>query len=127
MTSDNLWGELPNIENISTPISILKKQAVFLGKMTNRILEGKIDTGGQSAAGIKADLDIIAPALDNYYITILTISHGIALYPVDITDHVNQKALVTVDEKDFIETLKSILGSDKVKQVIASLLINSKA
>ena len=42
MSDENLWGKIPVIEKVETPLSILKKQALILGEMTNNLLEAEI-------------------------------------------------------------------------------------
>ncbi len=125
MSLENLWGELPQTGTIRTPLVILREQAAFLGDMTNRILESGIHAQRNMLPGkFIADLNIIAPTLDRYRITIAQIKYDLTkTYPVELVDTLAGKADIVHTKEEFIRALESILNSEKVQRVISSLLL----
>jgi hypothetical protein len=113
----NLWPELkPRIE--ATPLGILREQKELLHRQTSGLLEAEIVT--------RADRDffhhsfnVVAPALGDYRIPLLLISHPLALYPVNIeTEGGNSVVVNTQDE--FLSQLK--LGLQRKQSVLEQLL-----
>jgi hypothetical protein len=123
--TQNLWGELPTIEKIRTPLSILREQAAFLGQLTNRLLEGEVVVNSTTIEQIEAHLNIIAPTLDSYSVTILTIRYGfLDMYPVHLQHALDDSVRISAkDEESLINALQRILTSVSVQKVIKVLLI----
>jgi hypothetical protein len=137
----NLWGELPKPEILRTPLVILREQAALLGEMTNRILEADVGLHKASVDYSKsavelaslevtrkgrefiADLDIVAPFLDHYRVTIAQIKFDLAeVYPVELIDVLAMMNYKANNEAEFVRKLQGILRSEKVQRVISSLL-----
>jgi hypothetical protein len=145
MCSINLWGDFREIENEKTPIHILKEQADLLSKMTNRVLTARItrdfsyqeyvkkmrNKGEEISYDSKSTLDIVAPSINDYSVTILELLYNtsnVDFYPVEVNDLISHKEYSNiVDEEDFIASLGKILSSSGVQKVINSLLIHVKA
>ncbi len=128
-TTENFWGELPKVEKARTPLSILKEQAAMLGQLSNRLLEGDVTLESSSHSKIDAFLSIVAPSLGGYSIYIIRIMYDIQIYPLTVTtlfEPVNRPHEIH-NEEEFIEYLKAILSSDKVKRIISSLLTQIKS
>jgi hypothetical protein len=147
MTSKkNLWGELPNIETIRTPYTILKEQASILSEITNGLLIGEVINNQNNKYFVKT-LRIKAPSLNNYTYSVVEVQHLIQLYPVfvkNLTSAPITKATALIDslrvdlrhpglledqgykkyssEEEFENALGQILSSKEVKQVISGLL-----
>lgn len=126
MSNENLWGELPVAESIKPPVTILREQASLLSRMTNGILEAKVDN--RSVGGVfHFDLDIHAPAINNYIYTVLQVTYGISMYPVTVISNSHARQYVCQNEAEFIADLKEVLSSKEVHSTIGRLLSLSKA
>lgn len=147
----NLWGELPSLETIRTPYTILKEQASILNEMTKGLLMGEV-IHNQKDKLFVIILRIKAPSLNNYTYSVLEVQHPIKLYPVFVknlaSDNFNslEKSLMNAvdnplmsladpsrlliqqgyskcsSEEEFENALGQILSSQEVKQVISALL-----
>lgn len=125
--SENLWGTLPDAGEVKTPLSILREQSAFLGEMTDYLLQAEVEVTTQSINELSATLFILAPALDNYKVGILRISHGLAMYPVIFTNLVSGNDVGAQDEQVYLNALKDTLSSDAVQKIIVSLLVNLRS
>jgi hypothetical protein len=126
MSAESLWGELPRRGDLRTPLTILREQAVLLGEATNNVLVGDVATS-QRGPKFVSSLGIIAPALDNYRISILSITYDMTLYPLVISKELAGGSVPCKDEGSFKQALKDTLSSPRVHQVINSLLSQSEA
>ncbi len=128
MPTENLWGELPAVGDLRTPLSILREQATLLSNMTERLLEGSVRVLRETPDEITAELSITAPALGGYKVAVLRISHKVAIYPVTVTDLINGDTFQGLANEDvYLDHLKTILTDPKIKSVISSLLLQSRA
>lgn len=128
MTRKSLWGDLKDLEEVKVPKNHLKEQATLLSGATNYVLSGEVSQEVTPSGQFVYQLDIVAPALNNYRHTILEIRHGINPYPLRFTDFANQKAFVECnDEETFLEMLGAVLSSASVRRIIASLKAQSEA
>jgi hypothetical protein len=73
MENKNLWGNLPEYEDIKTPYVILKEQASLLTKLTNGQLEATVTTTSGTGASL-IELSIEADLL-GYSVVILKVEH----------------------------------------------------
>lgn len=122
--TQNLWGELPTVENARTPLSILREQANLLGQLTDRLLEGEIVVNSSSVEQLEAHLNIVAPTLGGYSVTILTLRYGLDMYPVQIQHALEESVRISAkDEESLLNALKRIFTSASVQKVIKSLLM----
>jgi hypothetical protein len=129
MSTKSLWGQLPPTEGIRTPTQVLKEQATVLTDMTRGVLQGEVSVS-HGGGVFSLDLHIVVPALDNYRYVVARATHGIDLYPVTVTPgwKYNPKGgIVCADEGEFERELGTILSSEKVQHVVASLLAQSRA
>lgn len=143
MDIENYWGKVEIIDIIS-PKEVLTKQGEFLGKMTDEIVFGRVedlDFIELSDLGIDEDNStfsykfvIKSKFLPNYKYTMMAISHDITLYPLKMSLdsqikeelNVKQKLLIMNSEEEFLNNLKRILQSSRVKHVISALIKLSK-
>jgi len=125
--NDDLWpSDLGNTDMVA-PVAILREQASALGRKTNYILSGQVETHGIGGK-IHHILYVVAPPLDNYKYEVLEVSHEAVFYPLWIRSDdagVYNKEAKTQDE--FMQFLKTILSSEKLKRVINSLIVQSQA
>lgn len=128
MSTQNLWGKLPTIENVRTPLSILREQATFLGQLTERLLEGEVVVNAHTAEQLEAHLNIVAPTLDGYSVTILLIRYGLDMYPVHLQHALEESVRISAkDEEALVNSLKRIFTSASVQKVIKTLLMQIHA
>ena len=129
MSNENLWGDLPLAENVETPLSLLRTQAAYLGKMTSGLLEGRIVTTQASEDNMHHEFRIVVPALGHYSTTLLSVLHPLELYPLKMFLGVtsNFAALPPIaDEVSFKSRLKEFLQSDRTRRIIQSLVTQAK-
>jgi hypothetical protein len=161
MTTKSLWPEIKE-SLVRSPASILREQADALSDVTNNILKGAVhhfpafiktyeildmednvehqecieknDSYGESRlAGFS--LDIVAPKLNNYRFTVLTIAYDpLQIYPVYLSSNILMKeqkqyartaANQFCNETDFTEAFEKILRSERVKEIISNLVAQS--
>jgi hypothetical protein len=129
MSSNDLWGSLPDDEAIIVPVRLLADQADLLGQKTGNLLEARVNPVSLSGTkNLAYELEIIAPVLDNYSITVMRIRHPIESYPVVVESVVGGNPMrEATNEAEFSATLREILGSSEVQRIIGSLLSQSKA
>ena len=126
MAAKNLWGELPNFDDIRTPHAILLEQASILEEMTDGLLSARVKRTTEDGK-MSSTLQIIAPSLDNYTYTVTSVTHGVELYPARMLDLVNRTWLECDNERNFSNSLEGILSSDQVRKVIIGLLAQIRA
>ena len=130
MATQNLWGDIKAEESVRTPTNVLKEQATALSRMTKGVLEGSVNVGREYGK-FTIGLSIVAPAINNYEFEVVYVSHDIELYPVTVVAawerYELNKPIECQNEEEFANALGRILGSDRVKRVISSLIAQSKA
>jgi hypothetical protein len=128
MQIKNLWGEMPQPEEIRTPYTIIREQAALLEELTGGILQGRVrKVQEEDTKSFTYFLDILAPALDDFVFRVLMIRYEITLYPVAVKDFVNDMNDECDTEESFVEELEKILGSDEMKRVISGLMSQIKS
>ena len=126
MAVENLWGDLPLDDIQPTPLAILKTQAIALEEQSRGLLTGRVNT----TSGINSEekevfihiFSLLAPALGNYSVEVLRAVHPIELYPVRLRDSMSDRIVVAHDDAGLKEQVGRILQSDRLRQVIKSLL-----
>jgi len=122
MVDDSLWGELSLEIQEKPPVAYLKEQANKISSLTKNILRGQVVIYGE----FSFDLELVAPALNNYTYTILRMYSSLNMYPLEINAYGigNYKC---ENEDQFVDAIRAILSSPKVHGVITSLVAQSKA
>jgi len=130
MSTSDLWGDLTGLETVTSPREVLEEQGAILAKKTHGKLRGDVRDLTQADTFIYA-LDIVAPGLNDYRYTVLTVRHGITMYPLLMLsgsdDAIPQARIKCDDEQELIDALSRVLGSSKTKRAIASLLAQMRA
>jgi hypothetical protein len=127
MTQDDLWGDLPEVESLRTPLVILKEQAEVLKEKTEGLLVGEI-IQKQTGINFIYDLSIVAPTLNNYVYKLLTVVHGIGFYPARIIDQQSQGVQKKCsNEEEYKQGLREILSSNNNRAVISKLLTHVRS
>jgi hypothetical protein len=142
-TQRNLWPDDITYTEAKAPVVLLKEQAFWLGQRTQNLVEAEVDLarGKYAEEGrFKYRFYIVAPLLGNYRSNLFTISHTVTkLYPVTIhftqdlytelfPDLPQTEPLVASakDEAEFLEILKKIFDAPKTRNVIQTILAQSK-
>ena len=120
---ESFWA-VPDVADMRTPLGILREQAAALTKATNGVLVGAVETE-RRGDDLILKLEIVAPALNDYRYRILNYQQPIGLYPgifygdgTDITK--------VSDEANFVSAIKLILASEAIKNVLKSLLAQTR-
>lgn len=128
MSDNSLWGDLSDLALERTPFLVLQEQASFLQKATNEILVGKTRramTGVDRT--VNASLQVVAPALQHYYVEILEMYYDASLlYPVRVKDAFSGQTRQVFSEDELKELLRDILTSDRVRTILANLITESQ-
>lgn len=125
MTTEDLWGNLPDVETLRTPLVILKEQAELLQEKTDGLLVGQINQH-QKGTKFQYSLSIVAPTLNNYTYHLLTVTHDIGFYPLRLINNQN-KPQQCPDEEEFKEGLRTIFTTQDIQNVISKLLTHIRS
>ncbi len=127
MADESMWGNLESLPIIETPAIILKKQASILTDITKNVLRGyvKIDSGEGGEMYIQ--LYILAPSLGEYRYAVLSVSHGVNMYPASVIDNIKGEKFNCDNKDTLLNVLKLILSSKEIRNIVASLISQSKA
>jgi hypothetical protein len=117
---ESFWA-IPDVANIRTPLSILKEQAAALTEQTKGTLVGMVEVQTKSTGNLEIHLEVSVPALNDYRYRLVTYSQPIELYPGLLTV-LNGIVGRVPNEADFILQIKRALSSEKVKNILTSLL-----
>jgi hypothetical protein len=120
MATDDLWGELPDVEEIKTPLVILKEQAGLLTEKTGGLLVGEV-----AQQDFKYSLDIIVPTLNNYSYNLLHVHSDMDIYPLML--YGGGSSVKCSDEDEFKKKLGKILKSQETQDVISKLLMHVRS
>lgn len=117
--TNDFWPK--EITEIVTPVKILREQATQLGRKTNYILDGKVRTHARSQLDdFVHTLLIVVPTLDDYTYELLSVEHGVELYPVTVHFQNEREQLAT--EEAFVLWLQRTLSSETTKRILRNLL-----
>lgn len=130
-TIPDLWPELEQSQ-VVPPIAILREQAAALGRKTNYLLEGRVETITVSGDRFAHSFYVVAPALGDYTYKLFTIEHGPDQYPVTAPPLETKRFMPRIVEKiesktELLEYIRQVLNSDETKKIVGSLLNQIKA
>ena len=120
--SNNMWGDLSDLEPVQSPKAILQEQAQYLTQATDALLIGEVDSRAADAGKFHYYLDIRVPNLNDYIYTVLSIKHDLEIYPITVQSEKPQVSQECNDEERFRAVLKSILGSGEIKKILSRLI-----
>lgn len=119
------WN-IPNIEELKTPILMLKEQASELTDATDGILVGHVAASTAANDALNIELIIKVPALGGYQYTVLTYEQPITIYPGRIYSPALNSIYRINDDAAFISALKDVIQSPQISQVVKGLLSQAK-
>ena len=127
MAAKDMWGDF-QVEAIRTPVQILREQAAALGPKTRNLVVAEVDTSARARSfgldekAFVHQLTLVVPSLDDYRYLLLSLSHGIELYPVQVESFANDVNMDVASEEKLNEVLQNVLSAPKTKNIISSLL-----
>jgi hypothetical protein len=121
----DLWPDI-SASKPRTPLSIMKQQAALLGKHTNNLLEGEVETKPWGVDLVHRFI-IVAPTL-SYRYELFKVTHGVAVYPVVVSHPGSLSPDESIqDEETFVNWLKNALNSDFAKHILGGLLAQAES
>lgn len=117
----SLWGDLSNLEIVSTPKSLLDEQASILTEATKGVLVGKV-VDRSSSGTFAYEFNVEVPALNHYMYTLFVAYHSIELYPVRVVSSKPPIDEKCADANELEAILASILSSEDIKRILSRLL-----
>jgi hypothetical protein len=129
MSPEDLWGELPEIGNLRTPVEVLKEQATILTAKTKGVLVGEVrpERVPRPEYPFGSSLCIRAPALNNYLTSVASVACPMEMYPLLYWAIDAAGSHQCPDEDALKAKLKGTLQSRQVQKLIAALLRQSNA
>lgn len=125
MDNNDLWPDFEDVPKITSPRTILTEQANILADKTKNLLTAQVKSGTSSDGKIILYFAIVAPLLSNYSYRLFHLYHKVFYYPCDIV--FDNKIIAGIqDENDLKEKLKSIFASTTTKNILTSLIGQSK-
>lgn len=142
----DLWPNDFEKLKFKAPTAILAEQASKLGEKTKNLVQAEIRRLDKMARFPFAPFDlcfsfvIVAPTLDYRY-ELFAIGHKMELYPMQLIleedlakefegqpfqDELNYKYLNINDEGEFIEALKKVFSSTKVRKVVGAIMAQTQ-
>ena len=141
----DLWPDDIEHTSVKAPVTILREQGTLLGRKTSNLVEGEITVGSRSdipSESFSYIFYFVAPALGGYRYRLLEILHSAVLYPLLITMDSDIFAELLADmgkaaatrtpytmaansEDSFMEILRKIFATKKVKRVIEAIIAQS--
>src|SRR5207248_2243339 len=116
---ENLWPSDLGTTKIAAPSTILKAQGAQLARITQGLLVGIVMTSTLPDSQFAHRFVIEAPTLGYYRYGLLTVRHGIDLYPAEIWWRDEQEVAKARTEQEFVAKLSEVLANDETKRVIS--------
>ena len=130
MSPKNLWGDIAPADDTRAPTAILREQAAELSRLTQGVLDGAVTVkpvGGEFVV----EFSIIAPVLNGYEYTVMYVEHPVVMYPLKVMqgwDRYNRDTTLKCEnEVEFEAAVGTILKSEHVRAVVASLITQSRS
>jgi hypothetical protein len=122
----DLWpDDIGVVNDISTPVGILKKQASLLGQKTKNLVEAEIKSLVDNNRFIY-HFNLIAPALNYYQYHLFSIGHDVAIYPLRLSFLAIDESYELDSQDELIEKLEFIFSHERTKRIIKSLIAQSQ-
>jgi hypothetical protein len=123
MTAENLWGDLPDADDRSPAVELLREQAAYLERETRGELRGEVEPFHDRSDKLRYNLNILVPRLGKYRYTLLQIGYrAVENYPLEIVSFVQDGKMVCAkDEAEYQYQLRNVLTSPECKRAIAAL------
>jgi hypothetical protein len=126
----DLWPPDFGTANTETPpIVLLREQADLIATRTSGKIVGKVQSGKGGNQQFIHSLLLVAPLLDNYSFVLVSVSHPIELYPLEVVarEIIAPEPTVCRTPAEFEAALRKIFASERVRKVISAILAQSDA
>jgi hypothetical protein len=120
----DLWPESFGAETVTTPLSVLKMEASYLGQKTGQLVLAEVITNKNADLFVHIFL-LAAPALDNYRYELFRVSHEITLYPINFYYKGSSSKLNSTTE--LVNQMGKVLQATETRSLIASLIAQSRS
>ncbi len=127
MPTKNLWGDLPTVEDVATPLRMMREQANILRQATRGVLLASITTTPLSEGRMRHSFYLVAPLLNDYRHLLFSVEHGIEPYPAEVTPLLASKPLQCGNQTAFENLLQQILRRRDTREALGALIANSQA
>jgi hypothetical protein len=128
MTDKNLWGELPEINKVRTPLAILKEQGNTLKELTKGMLEGHANIYHQKVEDFRVKFSLISPPLGGYRLELFDIRYGLGMYPVNVYPTFEEIPDTECNnEEEFEAILQNIFQAKFTRTAISRILVQVKS
>lgn len=133
-----LWPTAVDVTSVVPPAVILREQASVLGERTKGLVRAEVESTEQAAAEIDeyladvvpADarvvhshtLYLVAPALDNYRYSLLSVTHDFSPYPCDARFHPCAETARISSEAEFRQYLGYYLKKTETVRIVHALI-----
>lgn len=125
---ENLWGSFLD-PRPSPLLELLREQGALLKQGTNGVLEGHTSVQGQQA-WVDVAFFIVAPPINNYLYLLFTVHHGATPFPARVVkeaDDGGDRVIECQNIGEFKDTVRAILQSPRVREVVSGLLATASA
>jgi hypothetical protein len=135
---NDLWPDKFEPAPVKSPEEVLEEQAQLLESKTGGIVRADVeDASVYSETEFARKFVLVAPKLRGYRYTLFKVIFPVTLYPVRFYDTPMEdliqspgegwERLQAKSEQELRVVLKEILGCDRTKEIIASLMAQSEA
>src|SRR5215472_5139197 len=83
MPEEDFWPADITTGTITTPVSMMRAQAAFLGEKTNQQVTAKVESIGGAAQSFSWSFQLVSPSL-SYKYELFQVHHPIQLYPATV-------------------------------------------
>src|SRR5262249_52391162 len=122
----DLWPAEFGDLTVTPPLVILKEQAVAITGKTRQRIYGQVNTT-QLGQGFAHTFSLQPPSLDNYTYALFNATHGVMLYPVEITNYATGAKTQCANPEALIQALKDLFASEHTRKVVAAILAQTDA
>lgn len=118
----SLWPEDIIASVPPTPLSVLREQASHLGKLTNNIVQARVDAWTDEEGDFCLGFKLVAPSLGNYEYNLFLLYHGLELYPVKVSG----ADIFLKDEDQLRQFLRTKFASSQSKNMVRALVAQAR-
>ena len=130
--NSDFWADILPTTSESSLKALMKEQAMYLKQKTKGLLIAEVVTHAFADTLIPHTKEskvtkfsqifyLVAPTL-KYRYELFSVSHAILDYPAEFTYDDDDTKITANNEENFLAILKQILGSEKTRRIVASLL-----
>jgi hypothetical protein len=129
MVLPNPWERLKQkAAELIPPVVVLREQAQLLTEATEGVIQGEVETSEAGGGGLRHDLVIRVPSMNNYKVVLLYAIHPAVLYPVNVDAPSRSAPAKRCNNKDELsQGVVDILSEDASQKLVTALLAQAVA